>query len=177
MKCPRCSGELKAQELAGIQIDRCATCGGTWFDKGEFDSIKGEAESEEMKNIESSPVDQEFTRKQEGDLTCPKCEVVMDSFSFQYSSGIKLDRCNICDGFWFDCGEIGAALGYLEAQANDGLSSGEVKALLDKGRETAKAKEKERLDSMADHTAVKGLYRLMHKLGCFVDKFNIDVVS
>ena len=178
MNCPRCSGNLSSRDWAGIEVDMCSSCGGTWFDKGEFDSVKSGMDERELKELDAKPADNEFTRTEEGSLMCPKCKVVMDAFLYQYSSGIKLDRCNICDGFWFDCGEIGAALAYLEAQEKKDLSDEEITALLNRGRENARKEiEDKSLDGVVETGAVKGLYRLMNKVGKFVSKLNPDIVA
>src|SRR5690606_38975333 len=32
MQCPKCAGTMVAVEHAGVTVDRCAACGGLWFD-------------------------------------------------------------------------------------------------------------------------------------------------
>lgn len=39
MKCPKCGMDLASLELKGIQLDRCVSCGGTWFDAGEVEEL------------------------------------------------------------------------------------------------------------------------------------------
>lgn len=39
MKCPKCGMDLSHFELSGIELDRCVTCGGTWFDDGEVEQL------------------------------------------------------------------------------------------------------------------------------------------
>jgi len=39
MKCPKCGGDLKAEEYHGIQVDRCSDCLGVWFDAGEAEQL------------------------------------------------------------------------------------------------------------------------------------------
>lgn len=39
MKCPKCGMDLSHFELNGIELDRCVSCGGTWFDKGEIEQL------------------------------------------------------------------------------------------------------------------------------------------
>lgn len=41
MKCPKCGMDLEHFELKGIELDRCVSCGGTWFDQGELEEISG----------------------------------------------------------------------------------------------------------------------------------------
>jgi uncharacterized protein len=42
MKCPKCGMDLTKIEMKGIQLDRCVSCGGTWFDAGEMEQMMGE---------------------------------------------------------------------------------------------------------------------------------------
>jgi hypothetical protein len=45
--CPVDGAEMQKEILVGlVLIDRCASCGGTWFDKDELDVIKKRAEDE-----------------------------------------------------------------------------------------------------------------------------------
>ncbi len=39
MRCPKCDGTLEAVHFQGIEIDRCAGCGGVWLDAGEMERI------------------------------------------------------------------------------------------------------------------------------------------
>jgi transposase len=39
MRCPKCGMELSTVRYAGIEIDRCFCCRGTWLDAGELEKI------------------------------------------------------------------------------------------------------------------------------------------
>ena len=39
MKCPKCGSDLHSVELHGVTVDTCATCHGTWMDKGELEQL------------------------------------------------------------------------------------------------------------------------------------------
>jgi len=41
MRCPKCGMGLEEIEFRGIKIDKCFTCGGMYFDEGEFDQVAG----------------------------------------------------------------------------------------------------------------------------------------
>ncbi|MGA7613812.1 MAG: zf-TFIIB domain-containing protein [Thermoanaerobaculia bacterium] len=41
MKCPKCGMDLYEFDYQGVTLDRCLSCGGTWFDAGEMDRIIG----------------------------------------------------------------------------------------------------------------------------------------
>jgi NADH pyrophosphatase NudC (nudix superfamily) len=38
-KCPKCGGEMVPQEIEGIEVEKCATCEGIYFDRGELDQL------------------------------------------------------------------------------------------------------------------------------------------
>jgi ribosomal protein L32 len=39
MKCPKCGHDLKAEQLEGIEIDRCSFCEGFFMDPGELEEL------------------------------------------------------------------------------------------------------------------------------------------
>ena len=39
MKCPKCGMDLATVDFQGVSIDRCTSCGGTYFDAGEFEEV------------------------------------------------------------------------------------------------------------------------------------------
>jgi len=39
MKCPKCGHDLKAENLEGIEIDRCSFCEGFFMDAGELEEL------------------------------------------------------------------------------------------------------------------------------------------
>jgi Zn-finger nucleic acid-binding protein len=41
LKCPKCRGEWAAYTFRDIALDRCESCGGVWFDRGEIDALVG----------------------------------------------------------------------------------------------------------------------------------------
>lgn len=41
MKCPKCGMDLQEQQFKGVTIDKCFTCGGMFFDQGEFEALVG----------------------------------------------------------------------------------------------------------------------------------------
>ncbi len=39
MHCPKCGHDLVEERYHGVMVDRCHTCHGVWFDKGEAESL------------------------------------------------------------------------------------------------------------------------------------------
>ena len=43
MRCPKCGQHLEEIHLRGVEIDKCFSCGGIWFDEGELDMVTQDA--------------------------------------------------------------------------------------------------------------------------------------
>jgi Zn-finger nucleic acid-binding protein len=52
MCCPKSGHSIEEIDFVGIKVDRCTTCSGLYFDKGEF---KIRVEREEQKGFLSTP--------------------------------------------------------------------------------------------------------------------------
>jgi hypothetical protein len=46
MKCPKCGHDLKAEDMAGIEIDRCTFCEGFFMDAGELEELFSKKQAE-----------------------------------------------------------------------------------------------------------------------------------
>ena len=40
MKCPKCGHDLKEENLLGVMVDSCHSCGGLFLDKGELEILR-----------------------------------------------------------------------------------------------------------------------------------------
>jgi hypothetical protein len=38
-KCPKCGHDMKAEDMHGVEVDRCTFCEGFFFDAGEFEAL------------------------------------------------------------------------------------------------------------------------------------------
>lgn len=39
MRCPKCGNEMRAEQLEGIEIERCSVCGGMYFEHDELQTL------------------------------------------------------------------------------------------------------------------------------------------
>jgi Zn-finger nucleic acid-binding protein len=39
--CPACLAPLQVLEIGAVELDRCFTCGGLWFNRGELETLSG----------------------------------------------------------------------------------------------------------------------------------------
>ena len=90
-------------ELAEVEVDYCADCGGIWFDSGELELLLGNSQhTKEL--LDSFKVDSGCAEK---DRKCPICLKKMQKIIVSASQPpLFIDRCAKGDGLWFDKGEL-----------------------------------------------------------------------
>ena len=107
VKCPRCKAALGPEIYEGVDIDRCATCGGAWLDEGELKVIVNTHEKKfspaEIKKARQESLPE--GEVQDPEIACPLCAKKMERFNYACSSGIMLDKCP-GHGIWLDKGEL-----------------------------------------------------------------------
>lgn len=120
LDCPKCIGRLEevviqcrtcsdVPSLKGVgasyklSLDRCFTCGGLWFNKGELDRYLADGLTVIDSPSLGRAMDAEFDRK---DGPCPKCAVPLRKEPSPVASSVTLDACPQCGGIWLDSTEI-----------------------------------------------------------------------
>lgn len=111
MNCPNCKRHLRTIQYEGIEIETCEACGGEWLDDDELGKIVPIREmkfSEEERRaiVESTTITGVRLKDVDRDLICPKCGAATDAVNYGGDSGIILDRCTGCRGFWLDESEL-----------------------------------------------------------------------
>lgn len=105
MRCPRHETELRETEVGGAVVSVCDTCGGMYLHKGELNKISGPTSGD----LEFSTIDGDsFEHEDEyGPIHCPlDTSRQMEKVEFVMFSGIILDYCATCHGFWLDGREL-----------------------------------------------------------------------
>ena len=107
-KCPKCHNQVLGEYWTQSQmVDRCATCGGQFFDDNELESI-----IEMVEIIQEIEIDETDIETLEETSTpsylCPEDENKMVREDY---GGVSVDICPKCDGVWLDKGEIIALKG------------------------------------------------------------------
>ena len=111
MNCPKCRTPLETIEYEGVKIETCDGCGGEFLDVKELGQVvrrrdekfdqqtrRAIAELTTITGVKLDNVDR--------DLTCPKCGGTTDPINYGGDSGIILDKCTSCGGFWMDNTEL-----------------------------------------------------------------------
>src|SRR5262245_17155360 len=99
LACPRDASELTVGEEFGIEVDRCPTCKGAWYDQAELALLEASVGSNEDQR--RGTIDY---AARTSDLHCPKCARGMRAFNYR-AYNLELDACPEEHGFWLDAGE------------------------------------------------------------------------
>lgn len=105
MKCPKCrEASLEAMTVDGIEVDRCGTCQGIWFDNRELGALLDRAR-EQVKPIlgGADPDDLDYHYG-----VCPRDEQKLMRVKSLRNGEVTLDVCGVCRGIWLDGGEFEA---------------------------------------------------------------------
>ncbi len=104
MKCPKCDKEMTPQTYNDVEVDKCPSCEGIYFDQGELDKLiaAGAAGAD-------SPEYTELSNRMDMMLgTCPRCDVEMDPHLGP--GNLRIDRCSKCHAVFLDQGELAELL-------------------------------------------------------------------
>ncbi|MEW6435462.1 MAG: zf-TFIIB domain-containing protein [Myxococcota bacterium] len=110
--CPDCSEPLQPLFIdlpgrADVPLDRCASCGGLWFDFGELEQVTGRAARIEVL------ADAGTSRR------CPRCTLSLTPVFLDGATPVE--TCTACRGLWFDFVDVsGVASPRLDALAKPG---------------------------------------------------------
>lgn len=103
MICPKCQNDMEAIEYEGIEVDRCKTCRGIWFDVGESDWLRDKDAAEAIDTGDP------FTGMQTNKIDryrCPRCDGGMMRRVDLKQPHIQYEECTSCRGSFFDAGEF-----------------------------------------------------------------------
>lgn len=103
MLCLKCQTLMSKANYNGVLVDYCPKCKSFWLDKGEFNKIKHNKKNDKDK------IKKEAIKEKKNDPlvyvgnSCPKC---FGELHIYYEGKIPLDRCERCEGIFFDRGEL-----------------------------------------------------------------------
>lgn len=89
--------------LSGSEVDRCVSCKGLWFDRGED---AGLMTPEVARALDTKPTDRSVRYNAKKDPHCPRCQLLMKSVPFKGQPHIRYESCDRCGGAYFDAGEF-----------------------------------------------------------------------
>jgi Zn-finger nucleic acid-binding protein len=94
---------MRAITHDGIEVNRCMSCDGIWFDLREHEHLKNTPSPEDI-----DPGDPEAGRELDEvrDINCPRCGVKMVKLAFPEQPHIRYELCATCGGAFLDAGEF-----------------------------------------------------------------------
>ena len=109
--CPKCSSMMETLEVSspalkgfsGSEVDRCLSCKGLWFDKGED---AGLMTAEVARALDSGRTERSVRNDGKKDAECPRGHGLMKSKAFKGQPHIRYESCETCGGAYFDAGEF-----------------------------------------------------------------------
>lgn len=135
--CPKCDNELRLEEITGIQVDGCDSCGGIWLDRGEiFRLRKADSDLDQAEAAFDPAVERHAERPAD---KCPVCHGGMSQYGYA-GSNIELETCEKHCGIWLEEGElskIGSREQNLPPEARAAIAELEVSSERAKSRARA----------------------------------------
>ena len=101
--CPKCGYTLASIEYAGVEVERCGSCYGIWFESGKPERLKGMPGSEAI-DVGNTGLGKAYDDKPEVD--CPSCKTRMVRMVDAKQPHIHYESCPSCYGMFFDAGEF-----------------------------------------------------------------------
>lgn len=103
MICPKCQTDMEAIIYEGIEVDRCKTCQGIWFDAGERDWLRDYAAAAAIDTGDPSTGRE---RNEINTYRCPRCNGGMLRRVELKQPQVHYEECTSCRGSYFDAGEF-----------------------------------------------------------------------
>ena len=105
MQCPKCTGEMELVSYDQIEVDRCTSCGGLWFQPEELRALRDDIW---MADYIIDSGDKSVGRKANDhkDYHCPECNATMLQEYDSEQPHITYESCPNGHGTYLDAGEF-----------------------------------------------------------------------
>ncbi|NKB97125.1 MAG: hypothetical protein GKR90_01305 [Pseudomonadales bacterium] len=105
MDCPKCIGQLLAQEIEGIaEVYRCDQCAGIWCTPESLASLQAVWMSDAILDIGDPRIGQKLDKLHTG--ICPNGHGEMSHVRDAEQIHVGYETCNTCKGLFLDAGEF-----------------------------------------------------------------------
>ena len=103
MRCPKCRADMEQLTIEGVEIDRCTTCRGLWFDPGETEKLR---DRKIAAAIDTGDAVTGRALNTSDRYRCPRCGGRMLRTTDAKQTHIWYEECVACHGSYFDAGEF-----------------------------------------------------------------------
>ena len=103
MRCPKCRSDMQQIMINGMEVDRCSSCHGLWFDDGELGKLRNKEAAAAL------DIGDVMTGKKQNEIEhyrCPRCAGPMNRLVDPKQTHIWFEQCGSCRGSFFDAGEF-----------------------------------------------------------------------
>jgi Zn-finger nucleic acid-binding protein len=94
---------MEAIEFGGVEVDRCKSCEGLWFDVGESERLRDKDVATAIDT--GDPLIGKQTNQIDR-YRCPRCDGGMMRMTDPQHAHIWYEECTSCRGSFFDAGEF-----------------------------------------------------------------------
>ncbi len=103
IRCPKCHADMEQVHVDGIEVDRCRSCQGLWFDAGEVEALSDKRAAAALDTGDAAIGEQHNLNR---DYPCPRCHGEMQRTVDERQPHITFETCIECHGAFLDAGEL-----------------------------------------------------------------------
>jgi uncharacterized protein len=158
--CPNGHASLRERRIGDVRVDKCATCGGSWYDRGELRLLKDRESGGVYRwlDVELWKDRSAFKRTDRSRVRCPRDRTPLVTVKYG-DSAVAADVCDKCHGVWLERNEFDAILKDLRRRVDTTTADDYVRDLRDELREVFGGPEGP-LSELADVAKVASLLQL-----------------
>ncbi len=112
--CPACRIEMSGVQFLGTFVDVCPNCAGIWFDEGELTALAKEGHQNLTTLDRSFQPSHEVLDIPDMAKRCPRCNLLLQTSNYLYSSPVMIDTCPNCNGVFVEDQELSAIQEWLD---------------------------------------------------------------
>ena len=133
MQCPVCHVSLESDTYKQIAVQKCKSCRGIWFERGDLEQAKDIADPAlRWMDFDLWRHTEDF-KGARGKHPCPGCQQPMLVLHYG-TSGAELELCPSCFGIWLEHARFDRIIEALEVELSDKPISDYLKATLEEAR-------------------------------------------
>lgn len=103
ISCPKCQAPMEQFKLDLVELDRCPSCQGLWFDARELKLLRNKTSARLVDT--GSPAVGQYMNSTDG-YDCPRCDGNMLRLVDPGQPHIWYETCSACHGSFLDAGEL-----------------------------------------------------------------------
>jgi Zn-finger nucleic acid-binding protein len=94
---------MESVSLDGVEVDRCTSCQGLWFDALEDRDLR---KSKAAASLDTGSKKVGAKNDTQGKIECPRCHTRMIRMVDREQPHVWYESCGTCHGSYFDAGEF-----------------------------------------------------------------------